>query len=347
MPCGPSETAKRSKKIDQALRKAGHQSKGIFKILLLGTGESGKSTVVKQMKILYCGGFGDEEKEKFRILVFRNCLRSMKALIDAMDRLSIKFANPALEDKAYDILDTPEGSFNELSPYRDVFEALWKDNGLQKAYARRDEFQLSVSTEYFFRKLDQLCASGYLPNDDDILRAREATTGIHEVSFEVEKATFRMLDVGGQRSERRKWIHCFESITSIIFISAANEYDQVLAEDGQTNRMKESVALFAQIIGYWWFRETSFVLFLNKQDLLAEKVKRSSLKQHFPEFKGKDEDYESARQFIQDLYFREKPETHELFVHFTTATNTENIMHVFNAVRSTLIRTQLKQLNLF
>ena len=56
-----------------------------------------------------------------------------------------------------------------------------------------------------------------------------------------------MLDVGGQRSERRKWIHCFENITSIIFISAANEYDQVLAEDGETNRMKESVALFAQV----------------------------------------------------------------------------------------------------
>lgn len=40
----------------------------------------------------------------------------------------------------------------------------------------------------------------------------------------------RMVDVGGQRSERRKWIHCFESVTSIIFLVALSEYDQVLAE---------------------------------------------------------------------------------------------------------------------
>ena len=41
---------------------------------------------------------------------------------------------------------------------------------------------------------------------------------------------FRMVDVGGQRSERRKWIHCFENVTSIIFLVALSEYDQILFE---------------------------------------------------------------------------------------------------------------------
>lgn len=40
----------------------------------------------------------------------------------------------------------------------------------------------------------------------------------------------RMVDVGGQRSERRKWIHCFENVTSIIFLVALSEYDQILFE---------------------------------------------------------------------------------------------------------------------
>ena len=40
----------------------------------------------------------------------------------------------------------------------------------------------------------------------------------------------RMVDVGGQRSERRKWIHCFENVTSIMFLVALSEYDQVLVE---------------------------------------------------------------------------------------------------------------------
>lgn len=41
----------------------------------------------------------------------------------------------------------------------------------------------------------------------------------------------RMFDVGGQRSERKKWIHCFEGVTAIIFIVAMSEYDLTLAED--------------------------------------------------------------------------------------------------------------------
>lgn len=40
-----------------------------------------------------------------------------------------------------------------------------------------------------------------------------------------------MFDVGGQRSERKKWIHCFEAVTSIIFCVALSEYDQVLLEE--------------------------------------------------------------------------------------------------------------------
>ena len=46
----------------------------------------------------------------------------------------------------------------------------------------------------------------------------------------IEFFYYRMVDVGGQRSERRKWIHCFENVTSIMFLVALSEYDQVLVE---------------------------------------------------------------------------------------------------------------------
>lgn len=42
-----------------------------------------------------------------------------------------------------------------------------------------------------------------------------------------------MFDVGGQRSERKKWIHCFEGVTCIIFIAALSAYDMVLVEDDE------------------------------------------------------------------------------------------------------------------
>lgn len=116
-----------------------------------------------------------------------------------------------------------------------------------------------------------------------------------------------MVDVGGQRSERRKWIHCFENVTSIIFLVALSEYDQILFESENEvgmkviykliflfmnisffqNRMEESKALFKTIITYPWFQHSSVILFLNKKDLLEEKIMHSHLVDYFPEYEGR------------------------------------------------------------
>lgn len=344
-----SEDRQRSKAIARELRKDFANFKRELKLLLLGTGESGKSTIIKQMKIIYAQGYEeDEERRPFTVLVFRNCLRSMKALIDAMDMFGLSLQDSSLQDKAYDILDIPESEFNDIQEYKDIFVRLWKDPSIQEAYKRRNEFQLSDSTAYFLNDLGKrIGLPGYVPNVQDVLRAREATTGIHEFLFVLDKAVFRMLDVGGQRSERRKWIHCFENITSIIFIVASSEYDQKLAEAADTNRMVESIALFDQVINYEWFKEASFILFLNKQDVLEEKIKTSNLKDHFPGYTGPAYNYEKAKEFILSMYLAKRPPTHDVYHHFTMATDTENITFVFNSVRSTVLRIHLKDYNLY
>ena len=67
----------------------------------------------------------------------------------------------------------------------------------------------------------------YLPTQQDILLARKPTKGIHEYDFEIKNVPFKMVDVGGQRSERRRWFECFDSVTSILFLVSSSEYDQV------------------------------------------------------------------------------------------------------------------------
>lgn len=74
----------------------------------------------------------------------------------------------------------------------------------------------------------------------------------------------QVFDVGGQRSERKKWIHCFENVTAIIFLVAISEYDQLLYEDQNVNRMQEALTLFDSICNSRWFVRTSIILFLNK-----------------------------------------------------------------------------------
>lgn len=112
-----------------------------------------------------------------------------------------------------------------------------------------------------------------------------------------------MFDVGGQRSERKKWIHCFENVTSIIFCVALSEYDQVLLEESSQvsqvaalityhgtdwvqNRMMESLVLFDSVVNSRWFLRTSIVLFLNKIDLFRQKLPRSPFSDYFPDYSG-------------------------------------------------------------
>ena len=120
------------------------------------------------------------------------------------------------------------------SPFVEAIKDLWSDPGIQECYARRREYQISDSAQYYLSDIDRIAQPDYLPTQQDILRVRLPTSGIFEYPLDLDSKKnpirFRIVDVGGQRSERRKWIHCFENVTSIIFFSALSEYDQVLLE---------------------------------------------------------------------------------------------------------------------
>ena len=110
-------------------------------------------------------------------------------------------------------------------------KTLWTDKGILACFDRSREYQLNDSAKYYFDSIDRIATPSYLPNDQDVLRSRVKTTGITETKFQVGDLVYRMFDVGGQRSERKKWIHCFDSVTAIIFLVAISAYDQVLVED--------------------------------------------------------------------------------------------------------------------
>ncbi|XP_033613639.1 guanine nucleotide-binding protein subunit alpha-14 isoform X3 [Fukomys damarensis] len=256
--------------------------------------------------------------------------------------------NPQISENAQVIREVEVDKVSMLS--RDQVEAikqLWQDPGIQECYDRRREYQLSDSAKYYLTDIDRIAMPSFVPTQQDVLRVRVPTTGIIEYPFNLEDIIFRMVDVGGQRSERRKWIHCFESVTSIIFLVALSEYDQVLAECDNENRMEESKALFKTIITYPWFLNSSVILFLNKKDLLEEKIMYSHLISYFPEYKGPKQDVKAARDFILKLYQDQNPDKEKvIYSHFTCATDTENIRFVFAAVKDTILQLNLREFNL-
>ncbi|XP_063377159.1 G protein alpha q subunit-like [Cydia fagiglandana] len=352
MDCCMSEEAKEQKRINQEIEKAIKKDKSAarreLKLLLLGTGESGKSTFIKQMRIINGAGYSDDDKKGFIKNIYQNIFMAIQSMIRAMDMLNIQYGDPSMTEKAELVSSIDFESVTSFeSPYPEAIKDLWNDSGIQECYDRRREYQLTDSAKYYLSDLARIEAADYLPTEQDILRARQPTTGILEYPFDLDGIIFRMVDVGGQRSERRKWIHCFENVTSIIFLGVLSEYDQILFESNNENRMDESKALFKTIITQPWFQNSSVILFLNKKDLLEEKIMTSHLGDYFPEYDGPKQDAPKAMDFILQKFLAENPDPdRQCYSHFTTATDTENIKLVFCAVKDTIMQAALKEFNL-
>ncbi|KAI3361757.1 hypothetical protein L3Q82_002100 [Scortum barcoo] len=339
--CCLSPEAKEARRIndeiERQLRRDEKDSLREYKLLLLGTGESGKSTFIKQMRIIHGRGYSDEDRRGFTRLVYQNIFTSMQAMIQAMNTLKIpyKYDNNKANASIVSAVDV-ERVTTFTKSYVDAIKSLWSDPGIQECYNRKREYQLSDSTKYYLNDLDRIADASYLPTQQDVLRVRVPTTGIIEYPFHLENVVFRMVDVGGQRSERRKWIHCFENVTSVMFLVALSE-----------NRMEESMALFQTIITSEWFVASSIMLFLNKVDLLEEKIMYSHLADYFPEYDGPRQDLEAGKQFILNMFENLKPyEKKTIYSHFTCATDTDNIRFVFRVVKNHILQGNLEVYNL-
>jgi len=319
------------------------------KLLLLGAGESGKTTFLKQMKIINLNGYTTEEKMQFQPIILSNIKLSMKALVHA--------ASNWVEDKEEEHKFLPDSLkyvelFADTSPELKghtisqelcaAIAGLWKDPLIQTVWEKIDEWDFLETAPYFFDTIEKIASPDYVPVAEDILRCRVRTTGISELLFSLKnESVCRMVDVGGQRSERRKWIHCFQSVTAVLFFVSLSEYDQKLHEATNVNRMHESVKLFEEVCNCKWFASTSVVLFLNKNDLFKEKIQKINLNICFPDYNGGNS-YQAAADYIKSKFLSKNMNKDRcIYIHFTCATDTDNIRKVYDAVQDILLDSTL------
>ncbi|KAI9025196.1 guanine nucleotide binding protein, alpha subunit [Phycomyces nitens] len=338
----------RNQAIESQLRQDKQNMSQQVKMLLLGAGESGKSTVLKQMKLIHDGGYTLDERQGFKEIIFSNTVHSMQVILKAMKGRGVWLKNADSWSYAAIILDLPSCVTYETLPTEvsTAIRILWKDSNLQSVYEVSREYQLNDSAKYYFDSIDRIGESDYMPTDQDVLRTRIKTTGITETTFIIGTFTYRMFDVGGQRSERKKWIHCFENVTSIIFMVALSEYDQVLIEDETVNRMDEGLTLFNSICNSKWFLKTSIILFLNKVDIFREKLLKHPLKEKFPEYDGPNQ-FEPASDYILNQFVGlNQSKTKQLYTHFTCATDTQQIKFVMLAINDIIMKNNLRTVGL-
>jgi len=310
------------------------------KILLLGAGETGKSTVMKQLRIFVQGGFTTKELLDYKPLIFDQVVNCMKVLINACKEFGIELQPGNLEIggnffSAYEIEDPPSPELSKkITPqvWNDL-ETLWADLGIQKAYSRRSELKLDDSTKYWFENLDRLRDNDYIPNEADILRSRVKSFGVSDFTSMFESKSVQVIDVGGQKSERKKWLKCFEGVNTVIYVVSLGDYDMRLREEKEAeNRMLDSLSVFENLCKSTYFKDSNMILFLNKVDLLADKIQRVDLTTCFPDYTG-GKDFEKAEKFIKDkfLYINKN-----CMVRMTTATDSRNMRQVFNSCKDAL-----------
>jgi len=334
-------------KRDSSKSKKHKKPKHTLRVLTLGISGSGKTTFAKQMKIITLGGFGDEEIKVHKDIVLQNVLVGIQELIKQTEKLEYTVVGDNLKHCRYFTqLHAVDTHWNEKMG--DKIKLLWNDEAIQRTWKAAPGFQLQmVHFDYFMDNLDRISKEEYVPTNEDMLRARQRTTGEQRISFVIEKTGWDLIDVGGQKPERAKWetiISCKESVSGIIFFASLNEYNMISTEDANKTKMDISVEVFTELLTSQTIQERPFItilLFLNKIDLLEAQLKEEEQLTKFREvFPKYTEGIESACDCVKERFHNPFPDM-KIFTHYICALNTSLMADVFTAVKATIFDSRL------
>uniref|UniRef100_A0A6A7GB62 Guanine nucleotide-binding protein G(O) subunit alpha isoform X2 n=1 Tax=Hirondellea gigas TaxID=1518452 RepID=A0A6A7GB62_9CRUS len=292
-----------------------------MKLLLLGAGESGKSTVLKQFRLADNQAFSTKERERAKRAIFANLWDSLSSLLAAEEEGELP-VRPELR-QSYEALPRKQQREPGLETIR-LIARLWKDPGIQSRLTTHgSKLELLESTQHFSEKIDEILKSEYLPTDEDILLLRVRTIGINVIQILEQRTMIKIIDVGGQRSERRKWLSHFDDVAAVLFLVSLSGYARVVHEAEETNQMAEAIGVFTTIVNEKSFFKSNMILFLNKCDLSAKMIGTTPLTVCFQDYEGKENDYTEGVEYItelfQDLVVNHPVAKHKFYVHVTCA----------------------------
>ncbi|KAH7124415.1 guanine nucleotide-binding protein alpha-3 subunit [Dactylonectria macrodidyma] len=262
------------------------------------------------MKIHYFQGYSEDVLYSYRFIVFRTVCESAKALVNAMRQFEVTPES----DKIWELADFIAAYVLDPDPISSgsTFRTLQNS----KANERHS----------FFNKIAEIASPNYLPTDMDVLQTRAKTNGILETRFEMDQLSLCVANVGGDRSDRKKWMHCFENVS---------------LEENPQNAIMESLLLFDSIVNSQWFMRTSVILFLNNVRKFEQKLAKNPLENYFRDYSGGNDVDKAAKYLI--WRFNQVNRAHlTLYPHLVGPDNASLMRLVSSAVKQTILNNALR-----
>mmetsp|Transcript_27600 Transcript_27600/g.51479 ORF Transcript_27600/g.51479 Transcript_27600/m.51479 type:complete len:360 (-) Transcript_27600:320-1399(-) len=356
--CSLSEAEPPARTTDNkdSVRKDGKGRYQVVKLVLLGAGESGKTTLCRQMKVTYGDGFSRASIQEHRALIRSNLVLFIRILIDEAEERNTGRFSKEVEELIEDVKDQEmddNGKYHLTEDLAQSIGKIWRDPPIQKVYSMRSKYQLDDNAKHFLDKAESIGRDAYKASEEDIIRSRVRTVGRSKIRFDVRGQMFEMEDVGGQRSERAEGKRGFDNVTSVIFVAALSAYDQTLIDDSKRSMMEETLDLFEEVISSDDFknlRECSLILFLNKKDIFKEKLEVEKIPlgvcPAFRNYKG-SANYEEAIEFVCRKFRERNVLNREIFIYDVCAVDRQNVIRIFNAIKKTVLKSALDYAGLF
>eukprot|EP01126_Amoeba_proteus_P001513 TRINITY_DN1044_c0_g1_i1.p2 TRINITY_DN1044_c0_g1~~TRINITY_DN1044_c0_g1_i1.p2 ORF type:complete len:362 (-),score=64.55 TRINITY_DN1044_c0_g1_i1:177-1262(-) len=282
------------------------------RVAVLGLSASGKSTFIRQMKILEKIEFTQSEVEAFSVVILNNLVFGMKELTFQAQKLEYQVSGENRKNSRY---------FQELEPFTDCkvdelvvrkMKSLWQDPAIQKTWAVSPYCQLQMSQmDYFVARMEEVIKPGFLPTPEDMVRCRQRTTGIVDNVFVRNNHLFRLLDLGGQKSERSKWISIMteQEVNAIIFFVSLEEFNFQSTEEKNKTNLEVAIQTWSEIVSYFRSKRFPILLAFNKLDLFERRISTSflSFSKQFRDYTG-PETQDGALNFMKQLFLDVLPD---------------------------------------
>eukprot|EP01117_Protostelium_nocturnum_P012022 TRINITY_DN43_c1_g1_i1.p1 TRINITY_DN43_c1_g1~~TRINITY_DN43_c1_g1_i1.p1 ORF type:complete len:367 (-),score=122.72 TRINITY_DN43_c1_g1_i1:61-1161(-) len=336
---------KKSEQLDDYLKREAVSNLLNYKVLLLGAGESGKSTVVKQLKVIHKVEMDEQEVNNYRENLHNNTVSSMQTFLEAAEVLELAKWEDENEAKLAKQVQDFTFEQSKLMPPEigTAIASLWSTKVLKDTLARRAEFWNLDAADYYFDNVERFAEEGFVPTEEDCIMARVRTTGIVNTEFQDGPIHFQVVDVAGQRSERKKWIHCFDDVKAIVFVVSLAGYNQVMFEDATHNRMHEALTLFESIVNNPLFEKTPIFLFFNKKDLFERMIKEADLSKAFPEYTG-GTDVKLALEFVKNKFYEQAKDGKRVHVQYIAARYKKDVKYSWEEMRDLLVEDNKKDI---